>query len=52
MGRAYGKHGKKRNVYRIIVRKPKGKKTLRRPRPSLEDNIETYVTNRMKLCGV
>jgi hypothetical protein len=33
--------GAKRNTYRIVVRKPEGKKPLGRPRRSCEDNIET-----------
>jgi hypothetical protein len=30
----------KRNVYRILVGKPEGKKLLRRPRRKLVDNIK------------
>jgi hypothetical protein len=32
--------GKKRNAYRILVGKPKGKRPLGRPRRRLEDNIK------------
>jgi hypothetical protein len=31
MGRACSTNGEKRNAYRILVRKPEGKKPLRRP---------------------
>jgi hypothetical protein len=33
-------HGEKRNVYRILVRKPEGKRLLGRPRHRCEDNIK------------
>jgi hypothetical protein len=39
MGGAYGTKGEKRNGYRILVRKPEGKRPLGRPRRRLEDNI-------------
>jgi hypothetical protein len=39
MGRAYSMHGKKRNLYRILVEKPERKKPLGRPRCRWEDNI-------------
>jgi hypothetical protein len=32
MGRACGTKGKKRNAYRLLIRKPKGKRPLGRPR--------------------
>jgi hypothetical protein len=32
--------GKKRNVYRLLVGKPEGKRPLRRPRCRWVDNIE------------
>ena len=32
---------KKRGVYRVLVGKPEGKRTLRRPRGRWEDNIKT-----------
>jgi hypothetical protein len=41
MGPACGMHGEKRNAYRIFVGKPKGKRTLGRPRHRWEDNIVT-----------
>jgi hypothetical protein len=31
--------GEKRNAYRILVREPEGKRPLRRPRRTWEDNI-------------
>jgi hypothetical protein len=30
----------KRNVYKILVGRPKGKRTLRKPRRTLEDNVK------------
>jgi hypothetical protein len=35
--------GEKRNPYRVLVGKPEGKKTLRRPRHKWEDNIKMYL---------
>jgi hypothetical protein len=32
MGGAYSKHGAKRNAYRVLMGKPKGKRRLGRPR--------------------
>ena len=32
--------GKRRGVYRVLVRKPEGKRPLGRPRHRWEDNIE------------
>jgi hypothetical protein len=32
--------GKKKNVYRLLVRKPEGKRPLRRPRRRWIDNIK------------
>jgi hypothetical protein len=40
MGRPCGTHGEKRNVYRILVGNPKGKRPLGRPRRRWEDNIK------------
>jgi hypothetical protein len=38
MGRTYNTHERKRNVYRILVGKPEGKRPLGRPRRWWEDN--------------
>jgi hypothetical protein len=35
--------GEKRNVYRILVGKPEGKRPLGRPRRRCEDNVRTDV---------
>jgi hypothetical protein len=37
MSKACSTHGKKWNVYRILVEKPEGKNALGRPRCTLED---------------
>jgi hypothetical protein len=39
MGRTCSIHGEKRNAYRILVRKPEGKRLLRKPRYRWVDNI-------------
>jgi len=35
--------GVKKNVYRVLVRKPERKRTLERPWCSWEDNIKIYL---------
>jgi hypothetical protein len=40
MGRACSTNGEKRNAYRILVGKPKGKRTLGRPKGRRVDNIK------------
>jgi hypothetical protein len=40
MDRAWSTHGEKRNVYRVLVGSPEGKRPLGRPRRRWEDNIE------------
>jgi hypothetical protein len=40
MGRAGSTNGEKRNAYRILMRKPEGKRPLGRPRCRWVDNIE------------
>jgi hypothetical protein len=35
--------GEKRNAYRILVGKPEGKRSLRRPRRRWVDNIKMYL---------
>jgi hypothetical protein len=39
MGRACNANGAKRNAYRILVGKPEGKRSLRRPRRRWVNNI-------------
>jgi hypothetical protein len=40
MGRSYRTNGAKRNAHRILLRKPEGKRLLRRPRRGWKDNIK------------
>jgi hypothetical protein len=40
MGRTCSILGKKRNAYRIFMRKPKGKRSLKIPRRMWEDNTK------------
>jgi hypothetical protein len=40
MDRACSTHGERRNAYRILVGKRKGRAPLERPRRRLEDNIK------------
>jgi hypothetical protein len=40
MGRACSTNGLKRNAYRILVGKPKGKRPLGRPRRKWVDNVK------------
>jgi hypothetical protein len=37
---AYGVRERRRDVYRVLIRKPEGKKPLGRPRRTCEDNIK------------
>jgi hypothetical protein len=39
----YSMYGEKRGAYRVLVRKPKGKRQLGKPRHRLENNIEMYL---------
>jgi hypothetical protein len=40
MGRALSTNGENRNLYRILVGKPEGERSLRRPRRRCADNIK------------
>jgi hypothetical protein len=40
MGGACNAYGERRGVYRVLVGKPEGKRTLGRPRSEWEDNIK------------
>ena len=40
MGRACSAYGEDREVHRVLVGKPEGKRPLRRPRRRWEDNIK------------
>ena len=41
--------GEDRDVHRVLVGKPEGKRPLGRPRPRWEDNINTLRTRSFKL---
>jgi hypothetical protein len=43
MGRACSTNGEQRNAYRILVKKPEGKRPLGRPRRTWVDNIKMNV---------
>jgi hypothetical protein len=49
VGRGCSAHGEGRGVYRVLVRKPQGKRPLGRPRRRWEDNIKMDL--REKGCG-
>jgi hypothetical protein len=40
MSGAYSMHGERRGAYRVLVEKTEGKRSLGRPRRSLEDNVK------------
>jgi hypothetical protein len=45
--------GEERSVYRILMRKPEGKRPLERPRRRWVDNIKTDLKrDRMGWCGL
>jgi hypothetical protein len=45
--------GEKRNVYRLLVGKPEGKRPLGRPRRRWIDNIKTDLLEiRIECCGL
>jgi hypothetical protein len=45
MGGTCGTHGGGRCVYKVLVRRPEGKRPLRRPRRRWEDNIKIHLTD-------
>jgi hypothetical protein len=47
MDRACSLHGEKRNLYKILVRKPEGKRPLGRSRCRWEDDIEKDLRERV-----
>ena len=49
MGGACGRYGERRSVYRVLVRKPEGKRPFGRPRRGWEDNIKTDLQK--VVCG-
>jgi hypothetical protein len=51
MGRACSTNGEKWNAYRIVVRKPKGKRPLGRLRHRWEDNIKMDL-KKIGSCGM
>jgi hypothetical protein len=40
VGRTCGTHGDRRGVYRVLIGRPEGKRTLGRPGHRWEDNIK------------
>jgi hypothetical protein len=46
MGETCSTNGEKRNAYRILVRKPEGKRSLGRPKRRWEDNIRMDLRER------
>jgi hypothetical protein len=50
MGRACSTNGGKRNAYRILVRRPEGKRTLEKPKHRSVDNIKIE-ESRLLGCG-
>jgi hypothetical protein len=51
MGMACSTYGAKRNAYMIFVRKPEGKRPLRRTRRRWVDNIKMDLRHRIGWCG-
>jgi hypothetical protein len=43
MGRERSTYGERRGAYRVLVRKPEGRRQLGRPRRRWEDNIKMYL---------
>jgi hypothetical protein len=50
MGGAYSADGEEKDVYRVLVGKPEGKRPLRRPRLKWEVNIRIFLQE--VGCGV
>jgi hypothetical protein len=44
--------GEKRNVYGLLVGKPRGKRPLGRPRRRWIDNIKMDLLDRIECCGL
>jgi hypothetical protein len=56
MGRAYSTIGASRGIYRVLVGKPEGMRSLGRPKRKWEDNIEMDLRevgwgHRVDRCG-
>jgi hypothetical protein len=51
MGGAYGTNGGKKNVYRLLVGKPEGKRPPGRPRRRSVDDIKMDLAE-IRWCGV
>jgi len=51
MGGAYGAYGEGRDVYRVMMGKPEGKRSLGRPRHRWEDNIKMDLQEVGGGCG-
>jgi hypothetical protein len=52
MGKACNMNGVKKNVCRLLMFKPEGKRPLGRPRHRCVDNIKMAVGDRMGWCGL
>jgi hypothetical protein len=49
MGEPYGKHGREKNLYRVLVRNPKEEITPERSRRGWENNFKIDFTEREKI---
>ena len=43
MGRPFGRNGRKKNAYTVLLGKPEGKGPVEKPRGRWKDNIKVYV---------